>query len=330
MQAKLLDLPFIDLYLRLDKPGEAEYKSSEPGQSKFNRVLPLEYHDDIVAFAEAIKDRLGDQIDGKIEWEGLICRLSQRKMTDDTVWVCARRISTTLPDIDKLGIEPHILASLKAAGKREGLILISGATGSGKTTTAVALLNYYLNKYGCTAVTLEDPCEFPLHGRHGETGRCFQTEITEESEWAIGLKKSLRWGPRYIYVGEVRTAGAAEQLLRAASTGHLVIATTHAGDIIESLRNLTMLADKSMEGGAKEVLASALLLATTQTLVNGKLQLKFVEADESPADPLRIIIREGKFPSLQTLIEQKEAKLKNAIGGNASNFPNRAIGATQR
>ena len=316
---RLAELPFVDLYLCLEGSEAAEYKSNEPGKSKFSQVVPQEYDDDIQAFSTAIQELLGTQTDGKIEWGGLICRLSQRKMTDGSVWVCARRINTKLPNIDQLGIPPHILPRLKAAGKRDGLILISGATGAGKTTTAVALMTYYLNTYGGTAVTLEDPCEFPLHGRHGETGRCFQTEVTEEAEWATGLKKSLRWGPRYIYVGEIRTPGAAEQLLRAASTGHLVVATVHAGDVIESLRNLTMLGDKSMDGGAKDVLASCLVLATTQTLSDSKLQLKLLDTDDNAADPVRVIIRDGKFASLQTQIDQKDARLRNPA--NAEGHP---------
>lgn len=307
---KLVELPFIDLYICLSDDQNAEYKLNEPGQSKFNRLVPRDYEEDVRHFAAAIRQILGTQIDGKIEWGGLICRLSQRKMTDHSIWVCARRINTVLPELDKIGIPAYLLPQFKAAGKRDGLILISGATASGKTTTAVALINYFLNEYGGTAVTLEDPCEFPLHGRHGETGRCFQTEITEDSEWVTGLKKSLRWGPRYIYVGEVRTAGAAEQLLRAASTGHLVIATVHAGDIIEALRNLAILADKSMESGAKDVLASCLTLATAQNLANGKLELTIICTEEASSDPVRAIIREGKFASLQTQIEQRDARLK--------------------
>ncbi len=312
-------MPFIDLYICLDRNEPAEYKSYEPGKSKLSQMVPPEYDAEIRAFAEAIQEHLGAQTDGKITWGGLICRLSQRKMTDNSNWVCARRINTKLPDLDELGIPPYMLPRIKGAGKRDGLILISGATGAGKTTTAVALLTYYMNKYGGTAVTLEDPCEFPLHGRHGETGRCFQTEVTEESEWASGLKKSLRWGPRYIYVGEVRTPGAAEQLLRAASTGHLVLATVHAGDVIESLRNLAMLGDRSMDGGANDVLASALVMATTQTLTNGKLQLKFVDTEDVASDPVRVLIREGKFASLQTQIDQKDARLRNTMSSVAAN-----------
>jgi len=316
---KLAELPFIDLYICLDRPETAEYKSSEPGKSKLNHLVPAEYMDDVWALACEIQKELGTKTDGKIARDDLICRLSQRRMTDGSMWVCARRINTKLPNIEDLGIPPHILPRMKSAGKRDGLILISGATGSGKTTTAVALLTYYLNRYGGTAVTLEDPCEFPLHGRHGESGRCFQTEITEESEWATGLKKSLRWGPRYIFVGEVRTPGAAEQLLRAAATGHLVIATLHAGDLIESLRNLSILGDRAMDGDAKDALASCLITATAQTLINGKLQLKFVDVEEIASDPVRAIIRDGKFASLQTQIEQKEARLRNSVGVTVGN-----------
>ena len=205
MSAMIGDLPFIDIYVRLDKPEQAYYRSKERGQNTISQLVPTEYQESVDRFMIAVTQKLHELNDGALESEGVRCRLSRQKMSDGSFWVCGRRINTIIPDIEKLGLPPAIVNHMLGLGKRDGLIVISGATGAGKTTTAVGLLGYYLRHYGGTAVTIEDPCEFMLAGRHGTSGQCFQVEVEKEEDWAICLKRALRWAPRYIYVGEIRT-----------------------------------------------------------------------------------------------------------------------------
>lgn len=75
----------------------------------------------------------------------------------------------------------------------------------------------YLRRYGGAAVTIEDPVEYLIKGRHGEFGQCFQMEARTEEDWAVCLKRLLRLGAAFYFVGEIRTPKAAEQLLRAAT-----------------------------------------------------------------------------------------------------------------
>ena len=304
----LSDLPFVDLYVRLDQPDKALYRGK--GQGTANQFVPDEFQLVIDRFSAAVSQTLKDGNDGAIDFEGVRCRLSKQKMSDDSVWICARRINTIIPDIEKLGILPGISQHMLGLGKRDGLILVSGATGAGKTTTAVALLGYFLRNYGGTAVTIEDPCEFMLKGRHGENGQCFQVEVHAEEEWAVCLKRSLRWGPRYIYVGEIRTPKAAEQLLRAASTGHLVITTVHAGSPEESLMGLTFLAEQAMGPGVENILAASITALVYQTMKDGKPQIKYLFTEpDSPGDPVRSLIREKKIGMLSTYIDRTAARL---------------------
>ncbi|MDD4616458.1 MAG: ATPase, T2SS/T4P/T4SS family [Alphaproteobacteria bacterium] len=308
------DLPFIDLYVRLDKKEQAYFRSNQRASVASQFVSP-EFESTIERFQAAVIDKLKDHGDGAITFDNVRCRLARQHMNDGSSWVCARRINTKIPDIEKLGLPSVIVNHMVTLGKRDGLIVISGATGHGKTTTAVGLLGYYLKTYGGTAITIEDPCEFMLSGRHGTAGNCYQVEVEKEEDWALGLKKALRWAPRYIYVGEIRTPKAAEQLLRAATTGHLVITTVHAGAMEEALMGIIFLAEQAMGSGAYNMLATGLTCLVNQALTEAGPVLKYLYTEENaPGDPVRSLIRENKIGMLSTYVDRAAARLQAAAG----------------
>ncbi|MDP9127372.1 MAG: type IV pilus twitching motility protein PilT [Pseudomonadota bacterium] len=314
MTLSLNDLPFIDLYVRLDQADQALYRSKEKGKGVISQFVPAEYQPMIDRFMIAVNKEMREGAsDGSIDFEGLRCRLSRQTMSDHTSWVCARRINTVIPDIQKLGYQSYILDSIHGLGKRDGLILVSGATGHGKTTTAVAMLADFLRSYGGTAVTIEDPVEFMLKGRHGDGGQCFQVEVHSDEEWAACLKRALRWAPRYIYVGEIRTPKAAEQVLRAATTGHLVITTVHAGSPEEALMGLIFLAEQAMGPGVQNILAAGLTALINQTLKEAGPTVRYLFTEpDSPGDPIRSLIRENKIGMISTYVDRINARLANA------------------
>lgn len=332
MSSVTLDqLPFIDLYVRLDEPDQAYYRSRERSKGLVSQLVPPEFQLVIDRFMSAVTATLPEGVaDGSIDFEGLRCRLSRQIMSDHTTWVCARRINTVIPQLDKLGFAPHIYNHMHNLGMRDGLILISGATGHGKTTTAVGLLADFLRSYGGTAITIEDPVEFMLKGRHGDGGQCFQVEVRQEEEWAICLKRALRWAPRYIYVGEIRTPKAAEQLLRAATTGHLVITTVHAGAPEEALMGLIYLAEQAMGPGVQNMLAAGLTALIYQTMkeTGPFVRYLFTEPD-SPGDPIRSLIRENKIGMLSTYIDRISARLSQSTGTGGVSQNVQAWAATQ-
>ncbi len=315
MTLTLNDLPFIDLYVRLDQPDQALFRSKERGKGNINQLVPAEFQLVVDRFASAVNSIMHDHSDGVIDFEGVRCRLSRQKMADGQLWVCARRINTVIPDIDQLGMAPHIVNHMKGLGIRDGLVLVSGATGAGKTTTAVALLAHYLRTYGGTAVTIEDPAEYMLKGRHGENGHCFQVEVQNDEDWAVCLKRALRWAPRYIYVGEIRTPKAAEQLLRAATTGHLVITTVHASSLEEALMGIKFLAEQSMGPGVEAILGAGVTGVVHQAMRDSGVWLKYLFTDpDMAADPIRALIRDNKIGALSTYVERTAAKLANPNG----------------
>jgi twitching motility protein PilT len=302
------------------------YRSKERGQSTINQIVPAEYQLMIDRFMSAVNEQLKGGNDGAIDFEGVRCRLSKQHMSDDSSWVCARRINTIIPDIDKLGFMGPLCAHMKGLGRRDGLILVSGATGHGKTTTAVGLLAYYLKTYGGAAVTIEDPCEFVLKGRHGDGGHCFQVEVHQEEEWAVCLKRALRWAPRYIYVGEIRTPKAAEQLLRAATTGHLVITTVHAGAPEEALIGLIFLAEQAMGPGVENILAAGLTGLVYQTMRETGPSVRYLYTEpDSPGDPIRSLIREKKIGMISTYVDRIQARLANSTEAQVTPYAPAAV-----
>lgn len=126
---------------------------------------------------------------------------------------------------DTLGIRPRPLQILQEeVDKPNGLILVTGPTGSGKTTTLYALLNY-LNRPGTKIITLEDPIEYQLENINQS-----QVEEAKGYTFSTGLRSVLRQDPDVVMIGEMRDLETAEISVRAALTGHLVLSTVHTND----------------------------------------------------------------------------------------------------
>jgi len=135
--------------------------------------------------------------------------------------------------LDQLGLSDKQLALLRRMIARpEGLILVTGPTGSGKTTTLYSLLNH-LNAEGVNIMTLEDPVEYPLP-------MVRQTSVSEAArlDFANGIRALMRQDPDIILVGEIRDADTAEMALRAAMTGHQVYSTLHTNSAIGAIPRL--------------------------------------------------------------------------------------------
>ncbi|MEJ0063462.1 MAG: ATPase, T2SS/T4P/T4SS family [Alphaproteobacteria bacterium] len=326
----LSDLNFTDLYLRLDQKDKAKYLPREKGRHRHNRDVPDAFEPVIERVMLKVNEIL-QHADGAMEFDGIRLRISRQHMADGQTWACLRRINTEIPDIEKLGIAPHILNHIRGLGLRDGLILISGATGQGKTTTAAALLADFLRRNGGTAVTIEDPVEFMMKGRHGEGGYCFQVEVEQDEDWAICLKRALRWAPRYIFVGEIRTPKAAEQLLRAATTGHMVITTVHAGAPEEALMGLTHLAEQAMGPGVENILAAGLTALIYQNMAETGPYMRYLYTEEnSPGDPIRALIRDKKIGMITTYVEKIAAKLTHAHAAGVTSVQPSSLAGKRR
>lgn len=159
-------------------------------------------------------------------------------------------------EVKDLGIRDYLWEKIeKEIKKPNGIILVTGPTGSGKTTTLYAFLKY-LNKPGIKIITLEDPIEYHLEGIDQS-----QIETEKGYTFATGLRSILRQDPNIILVGETRDEETADVALHAALTGHLVFTTIHTNDAIGAI-------PRFLDINAKpQILASALNAAIGQRLV---------------------------------------------------------------
>lgn len=315
--ARLRDLPFMDLYVRIDEGGAGMARYRSPGRdytNNWSRVLPEQYRGDVRAICEKLRGQI-DNPDAAFTHDGMRFRLSYQKLASGQDWVILRRISTRVPTLEELAIAPHVVNYLRKLGQRDGLILISGPTGHGKTTTSFSLFADYMRRLGGVGISVEDPVEYMLEGPVGEYGYCYQVQVPRDEDWSTPLKRALRWTPRYILVGEVRSPQAAEQILRAATTGHLVITTIHAGSVEESFFGLLHLAEQSIGHAANHMLAQGLTAAWHQTLSASGPFLRYVFTEENNnGDPVRSLIREGKIGMINSYIDKQAARMAVARG----------------
>lgn len=146
------------------------------------------------------------------------------------VSIAARLISSSIPTIEQLNM-PEILYDL--AEKPQGLILVTGPTGSGKSTTLAAMIDYINKKYAKHIITLEDPIEY-LHTH--DRSIVNQREVgTDTKSFANGLRAALRQDPEVILVGEMRDLETISTAITAAETGHLVLATLHTSSAVTTI-----------------------------------------------------------------------------------------------
>jgi twitching motility protein PilT len=316
---RLRDLPFMDLYVRIDEAGRGVSRFRTPGRDYSNnwtRVLPDMYRSEVLVIAEELHRNI-DNPDSSYEYDGMRFRQSYQRLANRQEWTILRRINAKVPTLEELSVAPHIITHLRRLGQRDGLILISGPTGHGKTTMCFSMLADYLNRLGGVGITVEDPVEYALDGPVGENGYCYQVQVNNEEDWATPLKRALRWTPRYLLVGEVRTPRAAEQILRAATTGHLVISTIHAGSVEESFMGLMHLAEQCIGSAANYMLAQGLTAAWHQTLGASGPYLRYIFTEENNnGDPVRALIRENKVGMINSYIDKQAARMEHMRGAD--------------
>ena len=189
------------------------------------------------------------------------------------------------------------------AAERRGLVLVTGATGSGKTTTLAALIQKINTERAAHIITIEDPIEYNYRD---ERSTINQREIgTDTESFPLALRAALRQNPDVILVGELRDRETVETALMAAETGHLVLSTMHTIDAAESLTRALGYFEPHQHPSVRHMLASTLRAVISQRLVprvDGKGLVAAHEVMLGNASVRDVILNGGSFLMLQNLI----------------------------
>ena len=215
--------------------------------------------------------------------------------------IVMRKLEGTVPSIEMLHLSPVFK---EIAKEKNGLILLTGATGSGKTTTLAALLNEINETQPVHVITLEDPIEF-VHPKIKATFN--QRELGHDfNNYPNGLRAALRQAPKVILVGEMRDRATVEVALMAAETGHLVLSTLHTVDAGQSINRILGLFSLGEEQQLRIRLADTLRYIVSQRLapkVGGGRQLLTEILGHNLRTKETIALGEGEHRSFYEIIE---------------------------
>jgi twitching motility protein PilU len=212
-----------------------------------------------------------------------------------------RRIRTTITPLAELGV-PSVLE--RVAVQRQGLVLVTGATGSGKSTTLAAMIDHRNGAAPGHIVTLEDPIEF-VHPHR----QCLVTQREvgfDTDSFALGLKNALRQAPNVLLIGEIRDRETAEAALHFADTGHLVLSTLHATNANQTLERLIHMFPHDAERGLLHQLSLNLKAIVSQRLLpRADGQGRVLAMEVMIATPrVAALVKEGRVEELKEAMTQ--------------------------
>src|ERR1044072_5916655 len=241
-----------------------------------------------------------------------------------TIAIVMRVVPNEVPTFEQLGV-PTVLKEV--AELKNGIVLVTGPTGSGKSSTLAAIIDLINATKYYHIVTIEDPIEF-MHRHKNST--VHQRELySDTSTFAYALRAVLRKAPKVILVGEIRDLETCEVALEASETGHLVLSTLHTTDAVKTVERLIGLFPKSQEHIIRMRLAGAFRFIVSQRLIakaDGKGRVAaieilkstartrdYVEKGEREGKSLYDAMRDGDLDGMQVFDSLIEQMIRNGI-----------------
>jgi twitching motility protein PilT len=202
--------------------------------------------------------------DGSYQIEN-VCRLRYNVFVyNQNLGIILRIINSNVPTIEALGFSSIIK---KIALQPRGLVLVTGATGSGKSTTLAGMISYINRKKHSHIVTIEDPIEY-LYKQ--DQSRITQREIgIDTPDFGSALRAALRQDPDIILIGEMRDTETVSTALKAAETGHLVLSTVHTTDAIRTIGRVISMFPEGEQDDVRNRLADNLYATISQRMLKG-------------------------------------------------------------
>jgi twitching motility protein PilT len=239
----------------------------------------------------------------ELELNGQVCRFRANVFfTGRQMAACLRVVPTRIPDFGWAEF-PKSLAR-KLAALRDGLVIVTGATGSGKTTTLAMIVNLLNETGGCRIITVEEPVEylFPKATNSMVTQREVGSDVLT---FADGLKFGLRQDPDVILVGEIRDRETAQMALSAAETGHLVFTTLHTRDAKGAVTRYPDFFPQDVQKDIRSQLALSLRAIISQRLLPG--------AEKGEKRRLALEVLWNTFPIASAIRNGKVESIDNCI-----------------
>lgn len=269
-------------------------------------------HDDCVAIARYLAGEEGykrfdevGEFDGAGTYAGNRCRIHLFKQ-QGCPSLALRLLRESIPQLESIGVPPAVL---KLTDLHKGIVLVTGETGSGKSTTLAALLDSINHHYRSHIVTLEDPVEYIYKP---DLCAINQREVGKDTaSFAEGLRASLREDPNVILIGEMRDRDTIETAITAAETGHLVFGTLHTGSAADSIDRMVQVFPADAQTQIRLQLSMTLMAVLTQQLIPKKGGGRALACELMiVTDAIRNLIRAGNTPQIANAVATSAA-----IGG---------------
>ena len=246
------------------------------------------------AFDELMKT---GELDAADTFAGNRCRIHLFKQ-QGVPSLALRILSEHIPELSTLGVPPAVLDLPKL---HKGIVLVTGETGSGKSTTLAAIMDNINHNYKRHIVTLEDPVEYMYTP---DLCAINQREVGKDTQsFAMGLRASLREDPNVILIGEMRDRDTIETAITAAETGHLVFGTLHTGSAADSIDRMVQVFPENAQQQIRLQLSMVLQAVLTQQLIQKKGGGRVLAAEYMiVTDAIRNLIRTGNTPQIANAV----------------------------